>query len=117
MEAEKQYSISVSPKAAEQVQRKLIERGTPDGMLRLGVKGGGCSGLTYVLLFEDNSPKAKDLVFEVEGIRVVVDPKSIVYLNGTVLDWEKTLLKTGFKFLNPQEKSTCGCGVSFSVVK
>lgn len=115
MEAEKNYTITVSAKAAEQVKIQLTERGTPDGFLRLGVKGGGCSGFTYVIRFEDDPPKTKDLVFEMEGIRVIVDPKSILYLNESVLEWEKTLLKTGFKLLNPHEKSTCGCGVSFSV--
>lgn len=109
------YNISISPKAAEQVKIQLTKRGTPGAYLRLGVKGGGCSGFSYVIQMEDEPPKEKDLLFEMEGVKVLVDKKSIIYLNGTVLNWEKTLLQQGFKFSNPNEKSTCGCGTSFSV--
>lgn len=109
------YNISISPKAAEQVKNQLIKRGTPEAYLRLGVKGGGCSGFSYVIQFEDNPPREKDLLFELEGIKVLVDKKSILYLNGAVLNWEKTLIHQGFKFSNPNEKASCGCGTSFSV--
>lgn len=112
---EKAYNISISPKAAEQVKNRLVKRGTPESYLRLGVKGGGCSGFSYVIEYEDNPPRDKDLIFEMEGIKLVIDNKSILYLNGSILDWEKTLIHQGFKFSNPNEKSTCGCGTSFTV--
>jgi len=112
---EKAYNISISPKAAEQVKNRLVKRGTPESYLRLGVKGGGCSGFSYVIEYEDNPPRDKDLIFEMEGIKLVIDKKSILYLNGSILDWEKTLIHQGFKFSNPNEKSTCGCGTSFTV--
>lgn len=111
----KTYNISISLKAAEQVKIQLTKRGTPESYLRLGVKGGGCSGFSYVIEFEDNPPREKDLLFEVEGVKILVDKKSILYLNGTVLNWEKTLMNQGFKFDNPNEKSSCGCGSSFTV--
>lgn len=115
MEDEKTLSISISPTAAEQVKLQLEQRGTPESCLRLGIKGGGCSGFSYILRFEDDPPRDRDVVFEEHGVKVVVDKKSLVYLNGSTLDWEKSLLKQGFKFINPNEKSSCGCGHSFSV--
>ena len=115
MESEKSYTIAVSPKAAAEVKSQLTKRGTPESYLRLGIKGGGCSGFSYVLQYEDSPPREKDLLFESEGVKVIVDKKSILYLNGSILDWEKTLMNQGFKFVNPNEKSTCGCGHSFTV--
>lgn len=112
---EKVYNISISPNAAEQVKERLVKRGTPDSYLRLGVKGGSCSGFSYVIQIEDNPPRDKDLLFEIEGVKLVIDKKSILYLNGSILDWEKTLMHQGFKFNNPNEKATCGCGTSFTV--
>lgn len=113
---EKTYQITISSKAAEQVKQQLEKRGTPDAYLRLGLRGGGCSGFTYVLQFEDTEPKEnRDIVFVENDVRIVVDKKSILYLNGATLDWEQTLMKKGFKFLNPNEKSSCGCGHSFNV--
>jgi iron-sulfur cluster assembly protein len=113
MEVEK-YQVFVSALAAEQITKQLVARGTPNACVRLGVKGGGCSGFSYVLQYEDAS-KSKDLVFEVEGIHLIVDRKSILYLDGCTLDWEQSLMNQGFKFLNPNVKSQCGCGHSFSV--
>lgn len=115
METEKTLQVFVSPTAAEQIKLQLEKRGTPNSYLRLGIKGGGCSGFSYVLQFEDDLPRDKDVVFEEHNVKIVVDKKSLVYLNGSTLDWEKTLLKQGFKFVNPNEKSTCGCGHSFTV--
>lgn len=109
------YKISVSPLAAEQIKIQLEKRGTPDGYLRLGIKGSGCSGFSYVIQFEDDPPRDRDIIFDTENIKIVVDKKSIIYLDGSVLDWEKTLMSQGFKFINPNEKSTCGCGLSFTV--
>ena len=101
--------------AASKIQEQLKKRKTPDSYLRLGIQGGGCSGYKYILKFEDDPPQDRDVVFEEHGIKVVVDKKSILYLNGSILDWEKTLMNQGFKFFNPNEKSTCGCGYSFTV--
>ena len=107
--------ITLSPKAIEMAKVQLGKRGTPDAAIRLGLRGGGCSGFTYVIEFSDDAPRARDRVFTFDGVRVYVDPKSLVYLAGTVLDWEKTLMYQGFKFKNPHEATGCGCGHSFSV--
>jgi iron-sulfur cluster assembly protein len=119
-EAAKTPSITVSPKAVDAIARQMSKRGTMDAALRLGIRGGGCSGFSYVIEFHDGPPHARDRVFEHTAsdgtpVRVVVDPKSLLYLNGTVLEWEQTLMRQGFKFENPNEKSGCGCGHSFSV--
>ena len=110
-----EMKIIITPKAATKAKLMLAKRGTPDAAVRLGIKGGGCTGLAYVLEFDDRPPRASDRVFELDGFRVVVDPKSLVYLNGTVLDWKETLMKNGFELINPNEKKSCGCGESFSV--
>jgi iron-sulfur cluster assembly protein len=115
MEDNKNYQVFVSTPAAEQIKNQLSQRGTPDSYLRLGVKCGGCSGFKYIFQFEDSAPKAKDLVFDIEGVKIIIDNKSILYLNGITLDFEKSLIHKGFKFNNPLEKSSCGCGKSFSV--
>jgi iron-sulfur cluster assembly protein len=106
--------VSVSPKAVVKAKEALVKRGTPEAMLRLGVRGGGCSGFAYVIEFADE-PSARDQVFDFEGLRVVIDPKSLVFLNGTTLDYETKLMQHGFKFVNPNESSGCGCGESFGV--
>jgi iron-sulfur cluster assembly protein len=113
-------SIEVSPAARQAIRRQLVKRGTPEASLRVGLKGGGCSGFTYVIEFHDGPPRTRDSVFDLltpagEPVRVVVDPKSLLYLSGTLLDWEQTLMKQGFKFVNPHEKNSCGCGHSFNV--
>ncbi len=108
-------SISLTPKAVEMAKKQLVKRGTPEAAVRLGLKGGGCSGFSYVIEFSDDPPRERDRVFDFDGVRVYVDPKSLIYLAGTVLDWEQTLMYQGFKFKNPQEATNCGCGHSFSV--
>jgi iron-sulfur cluster assembly protein len=112
--------LAVAPNAVDAIARQLQKRGTPEASLRLGIRGGGCSGFTYVIEFHDGPPHARDRVLDhvaSDGtkVRVVVDPKSLVYLNGTTLEWEQTLMRQGFKFANPNEKSGCGCGTSFGV--
>src|SRR3954464_14028837 len=107
--------VSVSPKAVEMAKKQLAKRGTPDAAIRLGLRGGGCSGFTYVIEFSDDPPRERDRVFEFDGVKVFVDPKSLIYLAGTVLDWEQTLMYQGYKFRNPQEAQSCGCGHSFAV--
>ena len=113
-------TIAVSPAAVEAMRNQLAKRGTPDGAIRVGIRGGGCSGFSYSIEFEDNAPRSGDLVLEFseEGkatVRVFCDKKSIIYLGGSVLDWEKTMMFQGFKFKNPQEATRCGCGHSFTV--
>ena len=110
-----QASISLTPRAVEQAKARLKKRGTPDASLRLGVRGGGCSGFNYVIEFSDDTPRDRDRVFLFDGLRVLVDKKSLLYLAGSVLDWEQTLMQQGFKFKNPREATSCGCGHSFTV--
>ncbi len=109
-------AISISDSAAAAARKQLEKRGTPGSMIRLGIRGAGCSGFTYVIEFEDGAPReGRDRVFEHDGVKFVVDRKSLLYLAGTQLDWEKKLMSQGFKFVNPNEKSSCGCGHSFTV--
>ena len=82
-------------------------------LLRLGVQGGGCSGLSYSVRF-DTQPRERDRVFQFGDVRVFVDPKSFIYLHGMVLDYQETLMQQGFVFVNPNSKKSCGCGTSFS---
>jgi iron-sulfur cluster assembly protein len=107
--------ITLTPTAVEAAKTALEKRGTPDGKLRLGVKGGGCSGVSYVIEFADKA-RDRDLTYDFDGLSVIIDPKSMVYLTGSTLDYEKrNLMEYGFKFINPNQKSTCGCGTSFTV--
>lgn len=106
--------IEVSPTAISEVHRLLKAQHKEDWGLRLGVKGGGCSGLSYVMEVEEK-PGEHDRVNEVEGIRIFVDPKSYLYLNGLTLDYTTELIGGGFKFVNPNAARTCSCGTSFSV--
>jgi iron-sulfur cluster assembly protein len=105
--------ISLSDSAADRVKRFLTNRGKGLG-LRLGVKTSGCSGMAYVLEFVDEVA-AEDEIFEDKGVKVIIDPKSLAYLNGTELDFVKEGLNEGFKFNNPNVKDACGCGESFTV--
>ena len=106
-------AITLSEAAANHVNNFLANRGKGVG-LRLGVKTTGCSGLAYVLEFVDE-PNPEDTVFEDHGIRVFVDPKSLVYLDGTQLDYVREGLNEGFQFNNPNVKDMCGCGESFNI--
>src|SRR5512140_1228830 len=107
--------IGLTAKAAAQVVKIKAENNIPEThSLRIGVKGGGCSGFTYVLGFDEH-PKENDKIMESEGIRVFIDPKSLFYLSGTVLDFSDGLNGKGFVFNNPQASKTCGCGSSFGV--
>ncbi len=107
-------AIEISEKAAGRIRALLEEKKTPAGGLRLGVKGGGCSGLSYFIDWAAE-PSKFDQVVERDGARVFVDPKSAVFLQGTVIDWQQTLMQTGFVFRNPNVKSACGCGESFTI--
>lgn len=105
--------ITLTAAAADRVKHFLEQRGKGVG-LRLGVKTTGCSGMAYVLEFAD-AIEADDRVFEDQGIKVIVDPKSLVYLDGTELDYAREGLNEGFQFNNPNVKDLCGCGESFNV--
>lgn len=105
--------ITMTEAAADHVSKFLANRGKGEG-IRLAVRTTGCSGMGYVLEFADEVDQ-DDQVFEVEGVKVVIDPKSLVYLDGTELDFVKEGLNEGFKFNNPNARSECGCGESFSV--
>src|SRR6188768_335916 len=111
----KRLAMSISPEAAKFARHKLTQRGTPDAAVRLGIKGGGCSGFSYVIQFDDEPPRERDTVYEQDGVKFYVDKKSLVYLAGSMLDYEKTLMFQGFKFRNPNEATSCGCGHSFTV--
>ena len=110
----KPLSISISKEASEHVRHFAQSGGKPDTNIRVGVKGGGCSGLTYVLDMVDE-PQEGDKVIEEHGLKLFVDRKSYVFLAGTILDYSGGLNGKGFVFNNPNAKTTCGCGTSFSV--
>ncbi len=124
---DKKYSFKMTPEAVRKLYENLRKRGTPESALRVGVRGGGCSGYSYVLEFADKPPRSRDLVFtyEVERkptdeedpgtVRVLCDKKSILFLNESTLAWEKTLMYRGYRFVNDKEKSSCGCKESFAV--
>ena len=109
-------SIQLSESAASEVRKIISENNLPETetRLRVGVKGGGCSGFSYTLGFDDTVHE-DDQIAEAEGFRVVCDPKSFLYLSGTQVDFEESLMGRGFKFGNPNASKTCGCGESFTV--
>jgi iron-sulfur cluster assembly protein len=106
-------ALTLTERAAKHVAEQLASRGKGVG-IRVGVTTTGCSGMAYVLEFVD-STEEHDQVFENHGVRIVVDPKSLVYIDGTELDFVKTGINEGFEFHNPNVKGECGCGESFSV--
>ncbi len=107
--------IEVTPRALDKIRSGMAKEGISpaEGGLRLGVLGGGCSGLSYSIRF-DSRPRERDRVYEFDGVRLFVDPKSFVYLHGMTLDYEQSLMKQGFNFINPNSTRSCGCGSSFS---
>lgn len=110
-----QKGIHVTDRAIKRIRVAMAKENiAPDqGGLRLGVQGGGCSGLSYNIRF-DTQPRERDRVYDYDGVRVFVDPKSFIYLNGMTLDYEETLMRQGFNFINPNSTKSCGCGSSFS---
>ncbi|MFT5597159.1 MAG: iron-sulfur cluster assembly protein [Urechidicola sp.] len=106
-------AIQLTDLAAQRVQTFLTNRGKGIG-LRLGVKTTGCSGMAYVIQFVDELDDS-DTVFETNGVKVVVDPKSLIFLDGTQVDFAKEGLNEGFQFVNPNAKDECGCGESFTI--
>jgi len=107
-------TISLTPAAVEWVKRIRVKDGKEGDALRLGVKAGGCSGYSYFMGFTA-ARRPNDLVLEYEGLTVLVDPRSLEILEGTVVDYERGLLGTGIQFKNPRVKRSCGCGDSFSL--
>jgi len=108
-------SVQVTERALERVRAAMEKEGISpvQGGLRLGVQGGGCSGLSYNIRF-DTQPRERDRVFQFGDVRLFVDPKSFIYLSGMILDYENSLMKQGFNFVNPNASRSCGCGSSFS---
>ncbi len=107
--------VEVTERAVKRIRIAMVKEGISpaEGGLRLGVQGGGCSGLSYSIRF-DTQPRERDRVFTYGDVRVFIDPKSFLYLNGMVLDYEETLMRQGFNFINPNSKKSCGCGSSFT---
>ena len=107
--------IQVTDKAVARIRSAMAKENISptEGGLRLGVQGGGCSGLSYNIRF-DAQPRERDRIFLYDDVRVFVDPKSFIYLHGMILDYQETLMQQGFVFVNPQATKSCGCGTSFS---
>jgi len=108
------HPVLLTPAAVAQVKRLRAKKGDDALKLRVGVKGGGCSGLSYVLALED-APRATDTVYDVDGVTVLVDPKSAQFISGMTLDYSTAnLLEGGWKYINPNVQKSCGCGTSFT---
>ena len=108
-------SIQVTERALQRIRVAMAKEGVSpaEGGLRLGITGGGCSGLSYNIRF-DSQPRERDRIYQFGDVRVFVDPKSFIYLHGMILDYEETLMRQGFNFINPNSTKSCGCGSSFS---
>ena len=113
-ETTKKIPVILTSKAIAKVKEIMSQQDPAPAGLRVGVVGGGCSGFSYSMSFE-NAPGMMDKVFDMDGLKVYVDATSVMYLNGCIVDYVETLEGAGFKFENPNVKSTCGCGSSFSV--
>lgn len=108
------HPVTLTPAAVAHVKRLRAKKGDDTLKLRVGVKGGGCSGLSYILALEE-APRATDTVYDVEGVTVMVDPKSAQFISGMTLDYSTAnLLEGGWKYLNPNVQKSCGCGTSFT---
>lgn len=114
METTTATPVTLTASAKEEIRRLMNEEGfNKDQILRVGVKGGGCTGMTYVLGFEDKTDK--DELFEIDGISVIMERSHGIYLSGMEVDWQGGLNSRGFTFNNPNASKTCGCGTSFAV--
>ena len=110
------FNIELTEAAVAQVKKLIAAESEPEStMLRLGIEGGGCSGLSYTMDFTTEPQGKLDRVFEFDGLRVIVDARSLLYLGGITVDHSDKILGGGFKFVNPRAKRSCGCGTSFSV--
>ena len=103
--------IEITAAAADEIAKQRAKRSTPDAMIRIGVRGGGCTGFTYVFEWAEQT-RPTDKVFSAHGVSIVVDPKSLVFLGGMQLDFVRGMMGHGFKFNNPNAKGSCGCGES-----
>jgi iron-sulfur cluster assembly protein len=104
--------IVITEAAAGEIKRQRAKRGKPDSAIRVGIRGGGCTGFSYLFEWDDKEPRPTDKVFEQHGVKLVVDPKSYIYFQGTELDFVSSMMGHGFKFNNPNVKGSCGCGES-----
>ena len=106
--------VSVTDKAVAEIKKAAAGRATPPKGLRVGIRGGGCTGFSYLFEWSDTEPRPEDKVlsFEDGKVRVFIDPKSFIYLDGSTLEYQTTMMGRGFKFTNPNVKGTCGCGES-----
>ncbi len=107
-------AIQITDAAAEQIQALLASRGKPSAGIKIGVKTAGCSGLSYALEYADEVGEFDEVV-EAQGVKVLIDPKAIMFILGTEMDYKDDKLESGFTFTNPNEKGRCGCGESFHV--
>jgi iron-sulfur cluster assembly protein len=105
-------ALVITEAAAREIERQRSKRGTPTAAIRVGLRGGGCTGFSYVFDWDEKPPREKDRVFTEHGVTVHVDHRSFKYLAGTILDFETSIMGYGFKFRNPNAKGTCGCGES-----
>ena len=105
--------IEITETAARKIRTLMAKQGIDEGGLRVGVKGGGCSGLSYTSAWEREARFGDEIFEGADGAKIFIDKKSLLYLNGTVLDYDTSLISRGFVFNNPNAKSTCGCGSSF----
>jgi iron-sulfur cluster assembly protein len=108
------FSFLLTDKAIEAAKARIDKRGTPEAYLRVGIRGGACEGYTYHIQFDDKGLTTRDIELYFNGIRVLIDKKSAIYLNGATLDYTQTLMEQGFIFKNDKETSKCGCGKSVS---
>jgi iron-sulfur cluster assembly protein len=113
--APKQQGLQLTERALNRIRVAMAKENISpeEGGLRLGIQGGGCSGLSYNIRF-DTQPRERDRIYKFQDIRVFIDPKSFIYLHGMILDYEETLMRQGFNFINPNSTKSCGCGSSFS---
>jgi iron-sulfur cluster assembly protein len=107
--------VEISENAAKLIKKMTVRNGIPEGGLRIGIKAGGCSGLSYVFAWEATARDGDHVFQGPEGAKVFIDPRSFRFLDGTTLDYDTSLVSKGFIFNNPHAKSSCGCGTSFSV--
>ena len=113
METVDKLPVTLTASAVQEVKRLMNDEKNDEKYLRIGVKGGGCSGMSYILGFEEKTDK--DEVFEIDGIRCIINPSHLIYLNNMEINWEGGLNARGFTFNNPNASTTCGCGSSFGV--
>lgn len=107
-------SLRITERAAKVMRAQLEKRGTPEAAIRFGIRGGGCTGYSYMFQFEDRGPRANDCVVDAFGTKVLVDPKSLLLVKGTLIDFETGIRGHGFRFDNPNVQQSCGCGESIS---